>query len=247
MGRLTLMGAGGAGGAFSPTDIAGQMFWLSADTLTLSDTDPVTSWTEGFNSHVFAQTTTTKQPTYVASAVAGNPAVRFDGGDAVFNAGSVDFNPGNTSFTFLVTVKTATAQSAWFSNIGTSGYKAYEMGTGQAGITAGYLGLYGGNGGFAWTGISVDAQNDDTWRVEMITFGGGILTSYVDGVENLELTGVANADYTSASTYDLYIGGLELNTRYITGDIMDIIGYSGKISDSEVASLNDWAKARIGL
>ena len=66
--------------AFVPTDIAGCQLWLEADSLSLSNNDPVTSWTDlsGQSHHA---TEATNPPTYKTGILNSLPVVRFDGSD----------------------------------------------------------------------------------------------------------------------------------------------------------------------
>src|ERR1041385_1943409 len=57
------------------------VMWLKADSLGLSNGDPVTNWADSStNQNSASQQTLADQPTFVANAMNGLPAVRFDGG-----------------------------------------------------------------------------------------------------------------------------------------------------------------------
>ncbi len=66
---------------FAPTDIAGCILWLKADSLVLNDGDPVSTWTDSSgNGNTFTGVTTTR-PLYKTGIINSKPAVLFDGTD----------------------------------------------------------------------------------------------------------------------------------------------------------------------
>lgn len=72
------VGIGGEG--FAPDQLAGIRVWFKAESLNLADNAAVASWADSSGlGIVAAQATGTQQPLYVASAINGKPAVRFDG------------------------------------------------------------------------------------------------------------------------------------------------------------------------
>lgn len=80
----SLMVARYAPTVFSPTNIAGLKVWLKADSLVLSDNDPVSSWADqSGNGNNVAQGTGGFQPLYKTNIQNGLPIVRFDGTDDV--------------------------------------------------------------------------------------------------------------------------------------------------------------------
>jgi hypothetical protein len=79
-----LIGKGAASGAFSPSDIPGLKMWLKADALSLSNNDPVTSWTDlsGQNNHA-TQSSAGAKPTFKNDGAF--PVVRFNGTTNLLN------------------------------------------------------------------------------------------------------------------------------------------------------------------
>jgi hypothetical protein len=67
-----------AAAGFLPTDIAGLKLWLRADTLALSDTDPVATWNDesGLGNHA-TQATSGNRPVYLTNQQNGLPGVAF--------------------------------------------------------------------------------------------------------------------------------------------------------------------------
>lgn len=73
-------------------------FWLKADALSLTNGDPVTTWTDSSgNSRDFGQATAGKKPTYNTGMINGLPGVNFDGGDCLTRA-----SVAISTFTFIV-------------------------------------------------------------------------------------------------------------------------------------------------
>jgi hypothetical protein len=67
---------------FVPTDEPTLDFWLTADSLALSDNDPVVDWLDQSPSHLnYGQNSAGAQPKYKTNIVNGRPVVRFDGND----------------------------------------------------------------------------------------------------------------------------------------------------------------------
>lgn len=68
--------------AFTPLDEPTLDFWLTANSLALSDNDPVADWLDISPSALnYGQNTSSAQPTFKENIVNSKPVVRFDGGD----------------------------------------------------------------------------------------------------------------------------------------------------------------------
>lgn len=67
---------------FDPNDIAGLVSWWEANRLSLSDNDPVSSWTDASpNGHDADQADSGKQPVFKDAILNGEPGILFDGTD----------------------------------------------------------------------------------------------------------------------------------------------------------------------
>lgn len=106
---LTLFGSASPLVPFSPTQIAGLMLWLEADTLALSDTDPVTTWADSSGlGNDATQAVAGAKPTFRTSVINGLPVVRFDQTDDLLATASFSLvHP----FTIFVVTKFNQAQS----------------------------------------------------------------------------------------------------------------------------------------
>lgn len=97
-------GGGGSVPITDPTDIAGCVLWMAADSLSLANDAPVSSWTDGANGYVATQTGTAR-PTFKTNVRNGKPAVHFDPGVTnqfvAFADGALDLFRGATAFTIV--------------------------------------------------------------------------------------------------------------------------------------------------
>lgn len=72
---------------FSPLSISGLKLWLDAGSLSLSDSDPVSSWTDlSGNTNHAVQASGGLQPTFKTGIINGRPIVRFDGSNDILVA-----------------------------------------------------------------------------------------------------------------------------------------------------------------
>lgn len=66
---------------FSPSDIAGLQLWLKADSLSLSNDDPVTTWSDSSGSGNDATSSGSSRPLFKTNVFNGKPALSFDNTD----------------------------------------------------------------------------------------------------------------------------------------------------------------------
>lgn len=81
--------------AFEPNDITGLELWLKADSLSLNNNDPVTSWSDSSTAgNNFSQTNPNDQPSFKASVSSLNskPAVHFDGAQFIESITNFELN-----------------------------------------------------------------------------------------------------------------------------------------------------------
>jgi hypothetical protein len=111
----------------SPADVADLDLWLRADGLPLADNDPVSAFTDlsGNNRHA-VQADPAKQPLWIANAVNGKAAVRFDGTNDFLRVAHALGNTIETGYTVLAVMKINGSVSSddWLSTrvAGTSGW-----------------------------------------------------------------------------------------------------------------------------
>jgi hypothetical protein len=81
-GIFAQMGPGGIGNADGDSGQPKLLFWLNADSLSLSDNDNVNVWNDlSGNNYDFSQTQSSEQPVFNTSSINGHSAIEFDGSD----------------------------------------------------------------------------------------------------------------------------------------------------------------------
>lgn len=99
--QLILYNSLGLGVAPEPFPTTDLILWLEADSLSLSDGDPIPLWNDQtIQNNDVTQINVGQQPTYKTGILNGLPIVRFDGtNDTLIKDGSADFFiPGKTIF-----------------------------------------------------------------------------------------------------------------------------------------------------
>lgn len=109
------VGAPSVVAAFAPTDLAGLVLWLKADSLALNDGDAVASWTDSSgNGNTASQGTAANKPTYKAAIINGKPVVRFDGSsDFLTVTRNAGLEPAQVSIIAVVRAAAAPANSSY--------------------------------------------------------------------------------------------------------------------------------------
>lgn len=115
--------AGGGGFTDDPTNYANLYTWWKADSLSLSDNDPVGSWTDSSGTgNTATQSDSSKKPIFKTSLYNGFPAVRFDGSNDVLQT-TVDVKAANQSapWTLVTIAKAAVTNNTLSMMEGTNG------------------------------------------------------------------------------------------------------------------------------
>jgi hypothetical protein len=115
----------GAGPSQTPDQIAGLKLWLKADSLSLSDGDPVSTWADSSgNGNDATQGTAGLRPLYKTNIVGGKPVVRFDGTDDYLALTGLNL----TDFTAFVVYQTS-GNNVLLGNAGTN-FQIFGIGNG---------------------------------------------------------------------------------------------------------------------
>lgn len=210
-----------AGGALEP--VAGMSLWLKADSLALSDGDPVSTWADESGNGYDATNTGTARPTFKTNILNGKPVIRFDGTNDCLN----------TSLTYgtsasIILVATPSAQSNSYV-LGTDG------GGGAPAIISGFS-----SKAFEYYNPSdretIATSATGFHLVEVLKNSSTSLKGYFDGTEAFSITpaaALANALRIAASN----VGD------YFNGDIAELLIYPSALSDADretvEAYLND--------
>lgn len=210
-----------------PGDIPGLECWLKADSLALSDNDPVTTWED---SHTSNKDATGGSPLYKTNVVNGLPVVRFDGVDDAF---TVALTNNDSTRTLFALVKNATT----------------DNGEGVVG--------WGANGRIASNGTDQDYQISSEAGNQTFTGSTGsnavllVAAWQSASVGNLYVNGDG---VTAWDPHDGWMNGvdatLELgNTGGIfwSGDFCEFLLYDTALSDAAVDSVRGYFDSKWGL
>lgn len=229
MGLLTLLRRKGASGAvtpFAPTDMAALKLWLKADSLSLNDADPVTTWADssGLGNDV-GQATAALKPLYKVNIVNGKPVVRYDGADDKLGSASV---VGTTFFA-------ASAATIWLVyNQPTAGTLARPIswGTNEVTNAVELLGHFSDNsfyfdyGDETANAARISAAKPAGWNtgfhiVELYR-SGVTMTITIDGTV-LVTSGAISDDLDPTVSAVLYIGASPIGTSTNAIDMAEVV------------------------
>ena len=220
-------GLGSSFGAFSPLSISGCVEWLKADSLSLSDSDPVSSWTDSSGNSNTATATLTSRPLYRTGIINSLPVLRFDGVNDFMtitrNAGleptvatwfaviRADASPGN--FKYFLSKKHTVQDSA-----------SYGFNTGGTGLSRA-LAIAATTGNVFSAGVDVfnTSAHILCGRADAST-----LKYHVNGYLHSSVTAVGNLTYDSN---DFVIGAFDSTQLYAAFDLAELIIYNTALSD----------------
>jgi hypothetical protein len=223
---LLLLRRATAVAAFVPTDIAGLQLWLKADSLSLNDADPVTTWADqSGNGRDAGQAVAANKPIYKVNIVNGKPVVRFDGvNDVMTTAASF----GVRTIFYAVTY---TSGVIWGSSLDLTYF----------GVNVATHYLYMGPGG---GGVTTVGDEPGAWHIWTGKYSSGAGQGIIrlDGTQ--AGTGTHEADTATGTTF---IGNRELADLPLAGDLAELIGYSGYLSDANCLSVERYLGTKYGI
>lgn len=231
------MGVGGGGGGenpppFSPTDVAGLVLWLKADSLSLNDNDPVSTWTDSSGSGNNATGSLTARPLYKTNVVNSLPVVRFDGiDDTLAVARHASLEPNNV--TILAVVRAAAAPPAFkylLSKVHTAGdHASYALLSGVA-ADAGPFVHVATTGQVFGAAVDGDVVFNGEARILGMRADGSTLGTYFNGGTNGTATAVGNIQYNA---FDLYVGSFSDTLGFAAFDLGELLIYNTALSDAD--------------
>lgn len=228
--------------AFTPASLGSTLvLWLKADSLSLNDGDPVSSWADSSGTGNTATGTTTTRPLYKVNILNGMPVVRFDGTDdklLVADANSIDLTGDQTIFVVVKYSGTKGALIDHYDNGG--GFTGYGFEIGQA--TPSKL-SYWSSGKGSRQSDTPDLTTGAFHLVAIIRTSGSVVF-YTDGTAGATLTGHGNA----ASTNSLSIGVLpDGTTTPLNGDIAEIIVCDTAMAGTNLTNLKTYIANKYAL
>jgi hypothetical protein len=216
----------------APDGISGLALWLDAPTLTLSDGDAVSAWTDrSTGGRTPVQSSPALRPTYKTSVINGLSVVRFAGTHALAYGDSISTASGFTVFA-VVRPTVAANMYAVFNGVG----NGYALGTDGGGTRREMLlravaDVVGGT--FALSTAAV-------WSA---SGGGSGTTLYVNGA-----TDATSANGPASASGGLMIGAWEtgLVSRW-QGDIGEVVAYDRVLTAVERAQVDRYLALRWAL
>jgi lysophospholipase L1-like esterase len=179
--------------------------------------------------------TAAKQPLYVASAINGLPAIRFDGTD---DAMTINYNPALSAFTFLVVFKPNSV----------AGTQALVEHTSRYGIriATAMVGVLATTSHTTASVFSTTIAATTTPEVMGMRYQSSNFKSIYKSTQT-NLTSDRTGDVFASSTYGLSIGGYITGTGgYFNGDIARIYFYDRYLSDAEFTAAAAELKSTFG-
>ena len=213
--------------SFSPTDIAGLKLWLKADSLVLSDNDPVSTWADssGLGNNVTGAGGA--RPLYKTNIQNGLPAIRFDGTDDTLTG------------TFTITHGDGFAVCNFNSAGNFPDYNGLYITQGGTLISDNFFGgdgsgstnLYLPVAGYAYNSIRIN-------KVNTLNFSPLTTTKLLAGVSG----GIGAAPISKTS---INIGNNPgAAGRFWNGDIFEIIVYDSTLSTTDRGKVEDYLNAK---
>lgn len=213
-----------APGGFVPTSIAGCKLWAAGNLLSLSNNDPVSSWTDfSGNSNSPTQGTGAAQPTFKTNILNGLAIVRFDGGDYLTKAWTL--GPPSTAF---IVVKSAFDATDCLDG-GSLNQSVFQRASSTSALA------FDGAALFATVG------NWSNFNYYCIVWNGA---SSLIGVNGTETTGILG---TGGYNTGVAIGAGGDGTNAITGDIAEVIIYDTALSIGNRGAANTYLASKYAL
>jgi hypothetical protein len=252
LGRKIDGGLAPAGGPPAPPGASpgkDRVLWLRADDLaaSLSDTDPVTAWTDrDGNGFDFSQGTESNRPTWNASTTAANgkSTISFAGDDFLEREAAIFTTQPYTAYVVCMTADDSATQTT-FSFANNSSEGDYHSGwlhsnNGMYSRLVRNTGLYRSAGPTsAYTEnqfhiMTMDAADVDDHTIQR---DGGSLASF----SSYSMT-MNSFDYTTIG-----ITAGQTASHFLTGDIAEVICYGRRLAADDKALTDNYIAARYGI
>jgi hypothetical protein len=224
----------------------GYNLWLKADSLELSDNDPVENWLdESASNFDFAQATASRKPLFKTNIANSKPGIFFDGGDdTMATAGAVDLAASSHDFTLFVVLKL----DADLTNAG-SAFNHSVVGAGGLALQhdAGSSLMYGvwKDDSAVYQGTTETADVGSAAHIVRVRKSGVGYTIHLDNVQ----TGIAVVSALRALTsavIDLGRNGDEDNLYY-KGHLLEIIHYPYAVSAGESTQAHSYLGGKYNI
>lgn len=221
--------------------------WFKADALTNLPSAAVSKWTDSTGNGFHAlQVVSANQPAYVATAINGRPAVRFNSASSSHLS---FYRPVQDDFTMIFVY-----QSSQGLNTGLNFWEGAGLVNGEQSGSVGDFGLSLNANGRILAGVG----NPDTTIYSGTTLNNGLphvvtfkrtkssgaIALYVDGT--LVAAGTGGTQSLTAPNF-LVLGGQGVLNNFFTGDIGEVQIYSAALSDADRLGQERALKCKFGL
>lgn len=231
-------------------NIANKMLWLKADNGVTSVSSNVSNWQDNSgNLSDAAQATGTNQPTVVASAINGLPAINFNGTSQYFQmpAGLANFSAGATGFLIAQPAASFTSARTFF-DIGNSA--SDDIALAQTTSTALQLTAY--NGPSASTVSSPSAISSGYQMFEFTHNGPTGANGQPANSANIMTQGIRNwlgpvNSLNNITRSANFIGQKYNATNLFSGKIAEMLLFSSPLSNADRVSVEWYLTNRYGL
>lgn len=206
-------------GNFAPTAITGLKMWFDAGRITgLNDGDTIATWSDASGNGRHA--TSAAGPTYKANIINGLPVARFNGSNQYLATTTTpSLAQPNTVFVVGKLSNAWTGDGAMFDSTTALGqfFEIYPLDTKAYQMYAGF----GVN--------SATTKTSKAFRIFEVTFAGASSSVIVDGAT------VVTGNSGSSGIAGLRIGSRGNNSKWLNGDIAEIMVFNANVSSSNRA------------
>lgn len=254
------------GQGFDPDDISGCMLWLKADSISGSDGDDVTAWSDssGEGHNVTVPSGASNRPHYKTNIMNGQPTILFNGSNEEYltTTGIDDVIRGGqgTDFTVFLAVKptsVSTNNQLMFGSYYTSAWQSVSLGRNSNKLAMGidnaskFKVLGKDTDGDVST--SGSALSDDTGYVVSCAYDDSenIMWQFINGTQtDKETSFECGANSAGAPTMGGIAtagrGGTTISNEY-TGHIAEVIVFNSLLSERNMVDVNHYLGNKYGI
>lgn len=232
------------GGAFTPTDIAGLQLWLKADSLSLSDNDPISTWTDSSGNGNNATGTLTARPLYKTNIINSLPVVRFDGSNdnlVITDVNGLDLT-GDQSIFVVMSTSDATGAIVSHHNSGAP-FTGWTFAVGIITPANNNKLAYWSNGKGSWVNDAGTTAANGSPHLASVIRTSGSITFYTDGTAGSTNTGHSNG----SSSANIFLGQTADGLNVLAGDIAEILVYDSALSGGNLTNVKSYIAAKYAL
>ena len=228
--------------AWDPSKLSGGTLtaWYKADSLSLSDGDAVSSWTDSSgNGNTVSQSTDVRQPTFQTNELNSQPVVRYDGTNDILSDGDISDLDVGTGDIWMASVFKSTDNSAaqfFFEK----GLEEFGLMTTAAGVLQARM---GGT-------TNIPKQSAGNWsRTEFLLVTASRVSASCNGFINgsaMTTTGTTNTgSINNSNVFD--IGAGSVGGQPMVGDIAEVLVGGATLDTNERQKIEGYLAHKYGL